>query len=223
MLTTDRARHFVKTRILSFGTAVGVRAVYSTISYRVEGWEAIRARLDAGRPAIFMLWHHDVMLPLGHESRFRVHALVSTGSDGEYATRTIRRLGVRAIRGSSSRGGGRALRDMRKHARRGESFLVTPDGPKGPRHHFRAGALFLARVTGAPLVPVGGACSRAVILRSWDRLRIPKPFARIALVFGDPVSVPRDAGREAFEELRREMETRMALVGERAGRLLAAP
>ena len=98
----------------------------------------------------------------------------------------------------------------------GGQLVVTPDGPRGPRHTMNSGAAWLARATGAPILPVGVAVSRAWRLHSWDRFTIPKPFARLVVCYGDPVTVAADAADAALEEVAQQLRTTL-LADERAG------
>jgi hypothetical protein len=127
--------------------------------------------------------------------------LISTHADGEIITRVALSLGNRAVRGSSSRGGARALLELAAQLQSGSDVAVTPDGPRGPRRVFAAGAVVAAMRARAPIVALGATVDRFWRLRSWDRLVIPKPFARITVRYSEPTYVaattPRGAEAEA--------------------------
>jgi hypothetical protein len=127
--------------------------------------------------------------------------LVSPSDDGSLATRALQRFRYRVVRGSLSRAGARALREMAALLTGGGQLVVTPDGPRGPRHSMNVGIAWLARATGAPILAVGIAVDRAWRLRSWDRFTIPKPFARLRVDYADPVQVPTDASDADLEAL----------------------
>lgn len=198
----------VRNGLLTGATSLAVRGLYLTVRFRDDGWERVKAAADA-RGVIFVFWHNGLMIPLGHECRRGVRALISPGRDGEFAARVVRRFGVDAVRGSSSGDGGRALLEaIRSTSANGTAprWAMTPDGPRGPRYVLQAGAAWLASRTGLPVVPIGIAMERAWYLKTWDRYRIPKPFSRVHLVFGEPVDVPSSLSREEVERERARVE-----------------
>ena len=136
------------------------------------------------------------------------HVLVSSSGDGDISEKLLEANGYSVIRGSSSRGGARALRKMLKLLDEGAVLFITPDGPRGPMHGMNPGLAFMARATGRQVVPLGFACDRAWHADSWDHFTIPKPFARVRVVYGEPVAVSREADEK-------EQEDATALVGER--------
>lgn len=166
-------------------------------------------RSDA--PWLVAMWHGRMLtlMPLrGHCGR-GIGVLVSPSDDGGLAQRALRRFRYRIVRGSLSRGGARALREMHELVAAGGQLVVTPDGPRGPRHGMNVGIAWLARSSGAPILPVGVAVDRAWRLRSWDRFTIPKPFARLCVVYGDPVAVPADASDADLEGIAATVRTRL--------------
>ena len=193
---------------LSAGPAVGalgLRALARTLRIRRE--EGAVAPLWAARaPVIYAVWHGRVfLLPYlyGHRG---CRVLASRSRDGEIVSRLIQRFGLEPVRGSSTRGGGEALRLLTRQLRRGREVVVVPDGPVGPREVLKSGVIALARLSGAPIVPMAVGASRYWQLRSWDEFRIPKPFARCVMRFGEPIRVPVDADRAAQEAARKEVE-----------------
>jgi len=177
--------------------AIALRALGATLRVRRE--EAAVAPLWAARaPVIYAVWHGRLLLLpylYGHRGS---RVLASRSRDGELVARWIRRFGLEPVRGSSTRGGGEALRLLTRALRSGHEVVVVPDGPKGPREVLKPGVIALARLTGAPIVPMALGASREWRLRSWDEFRIPKPFARCVMRFGEPIYVARHrAGEEA--------------------------
>lgn len=156
-------------------------------------------RSDA--PWIVAMWHGRMLalMPLREHCGRGIGVLVSPSDDGGLAQQALRRFRYRIVRGSLSRGGARALREMHELVAHGGQLVVTPDGPRGPRHGINVGIAWLARSSGAAIVPVGVAVDRAWRLRSWDRFTIPKPFARLCVVYGEPVVVPADASDAHLE------------------------
>ena len=180
--------------VVSLGATLRVRAV---------GIDRLMPLWAAGRPLIYAVWHgRIVMMPWLNAWLRRtrgarpVAVLASRSRDGEIVSRYVARFGLATVRGSSSRGGAGALRALVAVVRAGGDVAVVPDGPRGPRHQLQPGVVTLAALTDAPIVPMAFSARPARRLRSWDEQLIPLPFARSALVFGEPISVPRDADRE---------------------------
>lgn len=183
-----------------------VTALMATVRFRVENEASWRRLADAGGPILFMPWHGR-LLPLTWLHRHqRIIGLVSASADGEYITRVIRRWGFDVVRGSSSRGGDVAFRELVRLVRQGRSIAITPDGPRGPRERVKPGIIQLAQLTGAPILPLAGGTRRAWWFESWDRFLIPKPFATVHVAYADPVTIPRklDADGLAAEAARLE-------------------
>lgn len=158
---------------------------------------------------LFVLWHGRMLLPLVQEAE-RAHAkglehdlsvLVSPSDDGSIVVPILRRFGVRVIRGSTSRGGARALRQMLTELRRGGTIVLTPDGPRGPRHSTNTGAAWLSKATGFPILPLGCVTDSAWRLDSWDDFVIPRPRARVVISYGDILRVDRNADDEELERV----------------------
>jgi lysophospholipid acyltransferase (LPLAT)-like uncharacterized protein len=177
-------------------------------SLRIRREEALVAPLwQAGAPAIYATWHGRILLlPYLYGWR-RACVLASRSRDGEIVARFVARFGLVPVRGSSSRGGAEALRLLMRALGRGQDVVVVPDGPRGPREMAKVGVIALARLSGAPIVPVAIGVSAEWRLQSWDEFRIPKPFARCVLRFGDPIRIPGDADRSTQEAARKEVET----------------
>jgi len=174
-----------------------------------EGTEHFQQFRRQGKPFIFVFWHGQ-MLPLIHHHRHEgIVVLVSEHTDGEYITRVIHQHGFRTARGSSTRGGVKGLKGILRAAREGKVLGFTPDGPKGPRHEFKWGALVAAQLTGLPLVTIAVGADRAWYLKSWDRFMIPKPFSSLRIRYGAPRWVPRAASDETLKEIAREMEAEL--------------
>lgn len=177
--------------------------------------------LRAPGPWIIALWHGRMLVPMPlseHKGR-GIAILVSPSDDGTLVEMALSKFGYTVIRGSSSRGGARAMREMAGALRQGRPVVVTPDGPRGPRHAMNVGVAWLARETQAPILSCAIAVDRAWRLRSWDRFTIPKPFARIFIRYGDPVRVLADADELALEQVAGVLRQQL-LDSERAGFLL---
>ena len=191
-------REELKIRLVSgLGWAV-MRLLGATYRVRMLG-EPLARRRERGIPGrcIYAIWHESIwhVLPPFRGQGARV--MISEHRDGEIITRVAHRLGYTTVRGSSTRGGARALLSLSRVALEGEEDLaVTVDGPRGPRREVKEGVLFAAARSGLPIVPVAIWVDRAWRLGSWDRMPIGKPFARVALGYGDELAVPADVGRD---------------------------
>lgn len=152
---------------------------------------------------LLSLWHGRMLLCMPPYRGQAASILVSPSGDGDLSEALLKGYGYGVIRGSSSRGGARALRAMLAALGSGALLAVTPDGPRGPRHSMNHGLAWMARATAHAILPHGFACDRAWRARSWDRFTLPKPRARIVLAYGEPLFVPRDA---TDSELRRASE-----------------
>jgi lysophospholipid acyltransferase (LPLAT)-like uncharacterized protein len=163
--------------------------------WHIELTDAAAEVVDS-QPVIYTLWH-DQLLPLVIARRDRsIRVLISRNRDGQHITDVIRRFGYEAIRGSSSRGGMAALKALVRCLRDTGSVGITPDGPRGPRHVVQDGVIYVAAVSGAPLIPISASATRGWRMRSWDRFLVPKPFARVSVHLGDPIWIPSGAKRD---------------------------
>jgi lysophospholipid acyltransferase (LPLAT)-like uncharacterized protein len=171
--------------------------------------------LSAAGPFVAVMWHGGMLLPLRVHRDRGVAVLVSPSGDGELVARILRRFGYRVVRGSSSRYGARSLRDLADELRAGTPVVITPDGPRGPRHAMNVGAAWLARETGAPILPAACCVDRAWRLSSWDRFAIPKPGARVMICYGAPVTVDRNADDADLEAVSADLRDWL-LANERA-------
>ncbi|MGZ8392689.1 MAG: lysophospholipid acyltransferase family protein [Gemmatimonadales bacterium] len=166
-----------------------VRALASTWRFSVLHEERWRGLRDAKRPHVFLLWH-EVLLPLlWHHRNQGVALVVSEARDGQYLSDLAASLGYRMVRGSSTRGGARALLGAVRELRASGAVAFTPDGPRGPRRELKPGVVAAAQRGGGVLVPVHAEADRAWRLHSWDRFMIPKPFARVSITYGRPFKV----------------------------------
>jgi lysophospholipid acyltransferase (LPLAT)-like uncharacterized protein len=165
---------------------------------RIYGREALLRRERGDPRVVFTLWHGQ-MLPILWAHRQPTGVLISEHRDGEIIAQIIRRFGFFGVRGSSSRGGARALLECVQVLRAGADVAITPDGPRGPRHSFAPGALVVAYRAGAPHVSIVSHADRVWRLRSWDGFEIPKPFARVTVVYGAPRAVVGADVREVSE------------------------
>lgn len=188
-----------------------------TLRWQVEGSEHLDAVQRSGRQPVLVFWHGRI---LGATYYFRNRGIVvitSENFDGEWIGRIIERFGYRTVRGSTSRGGRRALLQLVREMRQGHPTGFTLDGPRGPAERAQPGAVWLARATGNPLVPFHLEAGRYWNARSWDRTQVPKPFSRVALAIGMPIPVSPDAN---VETTRQQVERALAALSGRTREML---
>ena len=175
---------------------------------------------EKGENYIFCLWHGRMLIPIFVQRGRGIVAMVSQHVDGEIIARTVEMLGYKTVRGSSTRGGGEAFREMTVALKKGAYGAMMPDGPRGPRCDFKTGTLTMAQISGAYLVPMTHAADKAWILKSWDRFIIAKPFSKLIIAYGEPVKIPRKLDSDGAVRMKIEMEERMNLLVEEAQRYL---
>lgn len=202
-----RIGNWLKFTVLPPLGALVIRGIKGTMRLEQRGHEPVDALYREGRSIILAFWHaQQLMIPFGYRGPGS-HVLISQHGDGEIIARIIARFGHDAVRGSSTRGGAGALRALIKLGRSGKDVVVTPDGPKGPRHVAKLGVIQLAKATGLPIVPLGFGCSKKKLFSSWDRFMVPYPFSRGLFLWGAPIWVSREADEAALEAARVELES----------------
>ncbi len=200
--------------------AVGLaRLLVLTLRFRLVDPAGV-TRGAVPNPAIWLFWHNEIFIAPFAIGRFAPErqgaVLTSPSRDGDLLAGVMRQFGIRSIRGSSSRRGGTALRELAAAVAAGDNIAITPDGPRGPVHRLQPGAVKLAQLTGAPLLLTAYRYSRYWELRSWDRFRIPKPFSRVEVIFGELLTIPPDEVEvAAFEAARQRGETALLALGNR--------
>lgn len=218
------ARNGVR-RILCWLAAQYIRLVHATGRWTVVGGEAPRRLWESGTPFILAFWHGRLlMMPYAWDRTRPIHMLISQHRDGQLIARTVAHFGIQTAAGSSTRGGAGALRVMVRALGDGDCVGITPDGPRGPRMRTSEGAVSVARLAGAPIVPATFAVSRRAVLGTWDRFVVALPFARGAFIWGEPIMVPREADAAAIEAARRQLEDSLnAITAEADRRVGQAP
>ena len=188
-----------RTRFAIGAGAVVIRLLASTWRIRVVRGDIVQRMRAEKKPMLIVLWHGQMLPALWQHRGQGIAILISEHRDGEIITRIAESLGLRAVRGSTSRGGTRALLEMARELSNGRECAVTPDGPRGPAREFAPGALVAAQRSGAGIVAIGSHASSAWRLRSWDRFTIPKPFARVTIAYRGPAFITDESPREAAE------------------------
>ena len=191
-----------------------------TWTLRFEPHGDTRAFLELnrqGEPLVIALWHGEIfpITASGHTLSSHPVTLVSQSKDGEVIARVIEKLGHSTVRGSSTRGGVRALIQAKRIMERENRMAVfTIDGPKGPRHKSKDGVIFLAQLAGARIVPVRAFPERGKVFNSWDRFILPMPFTRCPVYIGEPMTVTGEKlTKEVLAQERTRLEERMNALG----------
>lgn len=215
-------RRFKRRAGSAAGRALGpafVKLLARTWRVRIVNAAARDERDAQGKLAVYSFWHQNILAAVGTHPGFPVRVLISRHRDGETIAQLAERLGCKTVRGSTHGGGAAALREMVKLADEcADGLGFTPDGPRGPARSIAPGVIALAAATGRPLVASGFACSRFWQARSWDRMLLPKPFARLVVAFERLPAPPSEAARQggAHEEARARLAQAMDASAARA-------
>jgi lysophospholipid acyltransferase (LPLAT)-like uncharacterized protein len=199
-----------------------VAALGATLRWKTAGLEQFDAIRAAGRQPIMAFWHGRILPATYYFRRQGIVVITSENFDGEWIAGIIERFGYRTARGSTSRGGRKALLQLTRDMAAGRPAGFTVDGPRGPARVAQPGAVWLAKATGNPVVPFHLEADRYWSLNSWDRTQIPKPFATVAIAVGEPFHVSRETDADGIESARLMLEQRLKLL-ERSARHLLEP
>lgn len=204
---------------------VGYRAIAalgSTLRWKLEGFEHFDTIARAGHQPIMAFWHGRI-LPATYYFRNRgIVVITSSNFDGEWIAGIIERFGFGTSRGSTSRGGARALLQLSRDLAAGRPAGFTVDGPRGPARISQPGAVWLAKASGHPVLPFHLEADRYWTLKSWDRTQVPKPFATVAISVGEPFYVPREANEQEIEGYRQHLDAALVAAEARTKLMLGA-
>ena len=193
---------------------------------KVVGEERLRELLAEHGAIVPVCWHQHLLLCARwmvspSAQGLKAGFMISPSVDGEAPTWLAQSYGAHVVRGSGSYTGLRAVRGVHTAiVKEGISPQVTPDGPRGPRFKFKAGALFCSQISGKPVVPLAYAARPAFVLKTWDKFIFPMPFCRVCIVIGEPYLMPRQATDEQMEQAQRDMERRLLETYQEAQRQL---
>jgi lysophospholipid acyltransferase (LPLAT)-like uncharacterized protein len=198
-----------KAALISAAATPLIRMLAATYRWRVSGFEHYDAIVSSGKQPIFAFWHGRILPATLFWKNRGIVVITSQNFDGEWIAGIIRRFGYGTARGSTSRGGARALVQLRRDLAAGKPAAFTIDGPRGPARVAQPGAVFLAGATAQPILPFHIESSAAWTLNSWDRTQVPKPYARIGVAIGAPIVVP-DTTEPTVDQYRLGLEHTLA-------------
>jgi lysophospholipid acyltransferase (LPLAT)-like uncharacterized protein len=202
-----KLRHPWLIKAVGFAVAWLVRVWIGTVRYR---YRPLGPNLDPNQANfrgryIYAFWHENILIPAYQYGRPDIWVLISQHADGQLIAEACRHLRFRAVRGSTTRDGVKAVRELLRKGKHAH-LAITPDGPRGPRRRVQPGLVYLAAWTGLPIVPIGFAFHRAWRMRSWDRFALPHPYSAVECVTAELIHVPGDADRLQLEHYRRQVE-----------------
>jgi lysophospholipid acyltransferase (LPLAT)-like uncharacterized protein len=185
--------------------SLGIKALAATMKFEFLHEERVRSFWEKDERFIAAFWHNRLLL-MGYSYHGKgIKTLISQHKDGELISRVLKSLGFGSVRGSSTRGGAAAMREMAK-ASREYDIGITPDGPRGPKYVVQEGVIALARLTGVPILPLTFGSSRKKVFASWDAFNLPYPFSRGVFMWGEPIYVSKE---DDMEEKRKELELKL--------------
>lgn len=184
-----------------------VRVLRLTYRVKINDQSGIFLSQKIVEPCVVTVWHNRLLFtPALLKRRFRsqISTISSLSDDGRYAELFANNFGIKLVRGSSSRGGARALIQLvRKLKKEKMPLAITIDGPRGPQYSCQPGALYLAASTGYPIYPYLINANRYFQLKNWDKTQIPKPFAKIDVIVGEPIFLPKDISEEGMAKAKK--------------------
>ena len=209
-------RKRIEAAAISIAGYRAVAALGATLRWRTEGFEHFDTISRAGHQPIMAFWHGRILPATVYFRRRGIVVITSENFDGEWIAGIIERFGFGTARGSSSRGGVKALLQLKRELTDGHPAGFTVDGPRGPARVSQPGAIWLAKASGHPVLPFHLEADRSWTLRSWDRTQIPKPFSTVGISVGEPFYVPGDADDATIERFRALLDERLKALEPRA-------
>jgi lysophospholipid acyltransferase (LPLAT)-like uncharacterized protein len=187
----------LQTRLIAATASPLIAGLCRTITWKVEGDHYYHEAVRSGRPPIMAFWHGRILSGTWVFRHRGIVVMASANFDGQWISRIIERFGFGSAAGSTSRGGVRALLELKRQIERGRPVAFTLDGPRGPARVAQPGAVWLAGATGSPILPFHAETTRCWTMRSWDSTQVPKPFSTVALTIHQPIFV---AGTEPHRQ-----------------------
>ncbi len=169
---------------------------------------------------LYGFWHSQLIGFIYHYRNNKIASIASLHRDGEIAARAAEKFGIKIVRGSSTRGGFKALLSLKKFIKSGFDVAITVDGPKGPAENVNEGILYLSKITGKKIIPVCFRCDKKIRLKSWDRLIIPLPFSRGYFIFGKSIYIPRNTSAKEMEQYKKLLKDELIRINNKGEELL---
>jgi len=211
-------------KTLTWIAAQYIKFVWVSGRWRIVGEEVPDGLLNGGQPFVVAFWHGRlIMMAFSWKRCDLVNMLISGHRDGQLVSGMMSHFGSKTVFGSSTRGGAAAFIQLARLLRSGEIVGITPDGPKGPRMRANDGVIALAKVTGAPILPLTFSASLRYVLESWDRFVLPFPFGRGVFLWGEPIYISKNADDMEMSEKRVELEHALLALTQRADWLMSRP
>lgn len=229
MSVKSHAKYFIKKILRSFFVRLllsSLATFYLIVVNNTTKWKSYNAQImknawNGSGPVIVVFWHEKLLLMTNSwKSREPFHMLISNHADGKIVANTISWFGISTVYGSSSRGGVTAIKMLVKKIQSGSSIGITPDGPRGPKRVLSDGALFIASLSGATIIPSSSAIKNHLVLNTWDQLEVPLPFSTGARVWGNPITVPRKCSGQELERLKIELDSSLHQVTKKSNGLV---
>jgi hypothetical protein len=195
-----------------FGFLIAVYSslVWWTSKVKIQNSHIPQKYWDKNKPVVIALGHGRLaLMPFLFPRKLKVSALISDHPDGRLVKNAAWFFNIRTVVGSSTRGGVKALREILRRVKKGETIFITPDGPKGPYMTCSKGTIEIARMGGIPIIPASISAQKGKNMRSWDKFLFPKPFNTLIIRFDDPIEIPEGADKVLRERIRTEVERTM--------------
>lgn len=204
-------KFFLVKNLLAYPIFYFLNAYSHTLRFRVDNAEEFIVYLAGGGKIVFSSWHQRFFggFYLPYLLNLRIAIMISQSRDGDFVSDAVSKIGWRPVRGSSSRGGRKALMKLVEMMRRSPLGGHIVDGPNGPPEIIKPGLISLAQQSGAAILPVYVSYEKPIIFKSWDRFMIPKPFSRVLVRMGAISRVPEELDAEGFERCRSDLEKEM--------------
>lgn len=193
-------------RLVAIAGKALMHFIRAAVTGELENREVATRVRASGRRIIYAFWHNRLMIPIITHRNRGIGILISSSRDGEYVARIAGKLGFHVIRGSTTRGGEEGFRKLVTAIDEGHDVAITPDGPTGPVYEVKKGIVYLARASGAAIIPVGMTADRYKALASWDSFRVLLPGAYVLARYGEPIIVPEHANKHEMEAIRARLE-----------------
>lgn len=198
-----------------------INLVGKTLRYSINGKENLSKAREGGKPLLLAAWHGGLIPPMYYLRYQGINVLSSTHRDSEYLAWILRKFGWCLTKGSTGKGGSRALIEMIRKLKEGKDIAITPDGPTGPAKKLKPGLIYIAQKTGIPIIPLGVGASPKKNLKSWDSFMLPSFFAQAVLIFGDPFPVEKDLTEEEVQAKTIQLENILNQLQEQAEQVAA--